>query len=242
MLNAPQRTDERRHARAACRAGVACAATPSDEPTVHRLLQDRGDDLRLTAAIRARAMPQVEVEHALGQPRPTRSHRAVMRAFRLALGGLGGLSALDRPLRHHQRAQPGVGRPARHESGQLQPWSWHQRRQPLHELQPWGEPVRHRRTDTSMRLRSWLAGPSWPSASPAGPAGMRSGAERSRERQPRVLDKGGRIPAGLAQMKCPGSARARAVVGTRSSRAGSARLPTSSATRNTLPGWRHRRH
>jgi hypothetical protein len=132
--------------------------------------------------------------------------------------------------------------PARHESGQLQPRSWHQRRQPLHELQPWGEPVRHRRTDTSMRLRSWLAGPSWPSASPAGPAGMRSGAERSQERQPRVLDKGGRSPAGLAQVKCPGSARARAVVGARSSQAGSARLPTSSTTRNTLPGWRHRRH
>jgi len=99
----------------------------------HRLLQDGGDDLQLAAAVRA--VLQVEVEHPLEQLGPAQPHRVVMRTARLALGGWSGLRGRLSLLRHHQRAQLGVGREDAVEADQMQPRPGHQRRQPLHELQ-----------------------------------------------------------------------------------------------------------
>ena len=73
----------------------------------HRLFQNRGDDLQLAAAVRA--VLQVELKHALEQPRPTQPHRAVVRTVRLALGGRRGLRGRIGLSRHHLRAQLGVG-------------------------------------------------------------------------------------------------------------------------------------
>ena len=50
------------------------------------MFQDRRHDLQLAAAVRA--VFQTEIEHALEQLGPAQPHRAVMRAVRLALGGL----------------------------------------------------------------------------------------------------------------------------------------------------------
>ena len=58
-----------------------------------------------------------------------------MRTAGLALGGWRGLCRRLRLLRHHQRAQLGVGRQDAMEANQVQPGPWYQRRQPLHELQ-----------------------------------------------------------------------------------------------------------
>ena len=58
-----------------------------------------------------------------------------MHAGRLALGRRYGLSGGLGLLRHHQRAQLGVGGQHAVEADQVQPGPGHQRRQPLHELQ-----------------------------------------------------------------------------------------------------------
>jgi len=63
-----------------------------------------------------------------------RSSRSCSSPVRLALGGLRLLSALVRLLWHHLRTQLGVGCQHAAEADQMQPWSWHQRRQALHEL------------------------------------------------------------------------------------------------------------
>ena len=74
----------------------------------HRLLKDRRNDLQLAAAVRA--VLQVKIEHALEQLGPAQTHRLVMHAVRLALGGRRGLGGSLGLLRHHLRAQLGVGR------------------------------------------------------------------------------------------------------------------------------------
>ncbi len=83
----------------------------------HRLLKDRRNDLQLAAAVRA--VLQIEFEHALEQPRPAQPHRPMVRTVRLALGGWRGVRGRLGLLRHHQRAQLGVGgqQPARRGSG-----------------------------------------------------------------------------------------------------------------------------
>ena len=89
-----------------------------------RRLQDRSDDLQLAAAVRA--VLEVDLEDPFEQPGPAHSHRLAMRAVRLALGGLGCLSALVRPLRHHRRTQLGVGCQHAVEADQVQAWPRHE--------------------------------------------------------------------------------------------------------------------
>ena len=90
--------------------------------------QDRRDDLQLTATVRA--VLQVEIEHPLEQLGPVQPHRAVMRADRLALGGLCFLRGHLGLLRQHHRAQLGVRYQHTMEADQVQPRAWHQRCQP----------------------------------------------------------------------------------------------------------------
>ncbi|HYN60230.1 MAG TPA: hypothetical protein VET87_11840, partial [Rubrivivax sp.] len=68
-----------------------------------------------------RAVPQVEIEHALEQLGPAQSHRAVVRTVRVALSGPCSLSGRLGRLRHHQRAPLGVGCQHTMEADQVQP-------------------------------------------------------------------------------------------------------------------------
>jgi hypothetical protein len=61
-----------------------------------RLLQEGGDDLQLTAAVRA--VLEVELEHPLEQPGPTQPHRPVVPTIRLVCGGLRCLGGRHRLL------------------------------------------------------------------------------------------------------------------------------------------------
>ena len=115
-----------------------------------------GNDLQLAAAVRA--VLQVERKHPLEQPGPTQPHRPVMRAARLALGrwrGLGGRLGL---LRHHHRAQLGVGDQHAVEANQVQPRAWHQRGQTLHELQRAHDQVRGAVAPGGLQLQHHLTG------------------------------------------------------------------------------------
>ena len=67
--------------------------------------------------------------------RPAQANRSVVRAVRLVLGGWRGLRGRLSLLRHHLRAQLGVGSQHTMEADQVQSRAWHQRCQPLHELQ-----------------------------------------------------------------------------------------------------------
>lgn len=62
-------------------------------------------------------------------------YRPVVCTARLGFGGLCFLRGRFRLLRNHQRAQLSVGPQHAMEAIQVQPRAWHQRRQPLHELQ-----------------------------------------------------------------------------------------------------------
>jgi hypothetical protein len=73
-----------------------------------RRFQDRRNDLELAAAVRA--VREVDREHALEQLGPAQAHRSVARTVRLARGGWRGLCGRLGLLRHHQRAQLGIGR------------------------------------------------------------------------------------------------------------------------------------
>jgi hypothetical protein len=101
------------------------------------MFQDGRDDLRLPAAA-LRAVPQVDVEDALEQPRPADALRLGVHRLDIALGSgcvLGGLCCLrGRRVRHHGRPQFGVGGPHAMEPEEAQPWSWDQCREPLHAL------------------------------------------------------------------------------------------------------------
>ena len=65
-------------------------------------------DGAIAAALRA--VLEVDLEHALEQLCPAHARWPAMRTVRRARRGLRRRSALDRPLRHHLRAQLGVGR------------------------------------------------------------------------------------------------------------------------------------
>jgi len=65
-----------------------------------------------------------------------------MRAGRLALGGRCGLRGRLGLLRHHQRAQLGVGRQHTVKTYEVRPWPGHQCRKPLHEFQRRHDEVR----------------------------------------------------------------------------------------------------
>ena len=116
----------------------------------HLLLEDRGNDLQLAAVVGA--VIHVDLEDPLEQLGPAQPHRVVMLTARRGLGRRCGMRVLLGLLRHHQRPQLGVGgqyavvraagvcslREAKlrgHQTDQVQPGAWHQRRQPLHELQ-----------------------------------------------------------------------------------------------------------
>jgi len=73
----------------------------------HWLLHDRRDDLQLAAAVRA--VRHVDLEHALQQLGPAQPNRTVVRTGRFALDRRCGLRGWFEFLRHHQRAQLGVG-------------------------------------------------------------------------------------------------------------------------------------
>ena len=81
-----------------------------------------------------------------------------MHAGRLALGRRYGLSGGLGLLRHHQRAQLGVGGQHAVEADQVQPGPGHQRRQPLHELQRRHHQVRGAVAPGSLELQHDLSG------------------------------------------------------------------------------------
>ena len=76
-----------------------------------------------------------EIDIRVHKRAPAQPHAAVVRAVHLALGGLFGLRRRLGHLRHYLGAQLGVGGQYTMKADQMQPWPWHQRRQPLHEFQ-----------------------------------------------------------------------------------------------------------
>ena len=87
-------------------------------------------------------------------------HRAVVRTVRLELDGLcrlGGRGGRLGLLRHHQRAQFGIRCQHAVEPDQVQPWPWHQRREPLHELQRRHHQVRGAVAPGGLELEHHLA-------------------------------------------------------------------------------------
>ena len=89
--------------------------------------------------------------------RPAQANRSVVRAVRLALGGWRGLRGRLSLLRHHLRAQLGVGSQHTMEADQVQSRAWHQRCQPLHELQRAHHQVRGAVSPGGLELEHHLA-------------------------------------------------------------------------------------
>jgi hypothetical protein len=73
----------------------------------HWLFPDRRNDLQFATAVRA--VLHVDLEDVLEQLGPAHAHRSVVRAVRLASGGLRGVRRRLGYFWHHQRAQLGVG-------------------------------------------------------------------------------------------------------------------------------------
>jgi len=65
-------------------------------------LKDGRNDLELAAAIRA--VPEIDLEHALEQPGPAHANRPGVRANGLGRGEFRSAGGLVRPRRHHLRA------------------------------------------------------------------------------------------------------------------------------------------
>ena len=121
--------------RAGARGGArACSPRWVRMRSSPRRLEDRSDDLQLTAAVRA--VLEVDLEDTLEQPGPAHSRRLAMRAAWLGRGtGWNCGAILLRPCRNHHRAQLGVRRQHAMEADQVQARPRHQRCQPLYELQ-----------------------------------------------------------------------------------------------------------
>gem|GEM_PF-4336838 len=107
----------------------------------HWLFEDRRDDLQPAAAVRA--VRHVDLEHALEPLGPAQPNWAVMGARRLALGGRCSLRGCFGFLRHHLRAQLGVG---------------HQRSQALYEVQRRHHQVRGAIAPSGLELEHDLSG------------------------------------------------------------------------------------
>lgn len=110
----------------------------AQDPLDHRSLHECGDDLELAAA-EVRAVLQGDVEDPLEQPRPADAYGPNLGGLGHALDAASGnawrLLILGRPLWHHPRAQLRVRGEHAMESYEVQLGPWHERGQPLQELQ-----------------------------------------------------------------------------------------------------------